>query len=292
MKGIILAGGAGTRLHPLTVAVSKQLLPVYDKPMVYYPLATLMLAGLREILIITTPADLPLFERLLGDGRQLGIELSYAAQPRPEGLPQAFLIGRDFLDGEGAALILGDNIFFGHGLGSSLASAFAANTGATIFCYQVADPERYGVAELDERGGVVGIDEKPARPRSSWAITGLYVCDEQVVQIAAGLRPSKRQELEITDVMRAYLDRGQLEARRLGRGTAWLDTGTNASLLSASTFVEAVQSRQGMMIGAIEEVAFRKGYIDLAQLEALAADAGRGDYGDYLRRLVATESQR
>ena len=287
MKGIILAGGAGTRLHPLTLAVCKQLLPVYDKPLVYYPLSTLMLAGIREILLIATPRDLPAFRALLGDGAELGIQLGYAEQPRPEGLAQAFTIGRGFVGDGSVALILGDNIFFGHGLGTSLARCARENDGATIFCYQVRDPQRYGVATLAADGAVIDLEEKPARPRSSHAVTGLYLYDNRVLDIAAGLAPSKRGELEITDVNRAYLALGALRAVELGRGTAWLDSGTCESLLQAATFVETVQSRQGMMIACIEEVAFRKGFIERPQLTRLAERAGNGSYGDHLRALAA-----
>jgi glucose-1-phosphate thymidylyltransferase len=292
LKGILLAGGAGTRLHPLTHAVSKQLLPVYDKPMVYYPLSTLMLAGIREILLISTPRDLPAYQGLLGDGQQLGINISYAQQPSPDGLAQAFIIGREFIGDESAALILGDNIFFGFGLGSNLEVAARQNRGATIFCYRVSDPERYGVAELDSRGQVLNIVEKPARPRTNYAVTGLYFYDNQVLEIAAGLSPSPRGELEITDVNNHYLERGQLQAITLGRGTAWLDTGTDEALLQAGTFVEAVQSRQGMMIACVEEVAYRKGFITVEQLQPLAAAAGNSRYGHYLRQLVAGEGER
>jgi len=288
MKGIILAGGSGTRLYPATQAVSKQLLPVYDKPMVYYPLSTLMLAGIREILLISTPADLPRFRELLGDGGPLGIELRYLEQPRPEGLAQAFIIGRSFVGPDPVALILGDNLFFGHGLGTNLAGAVRDNRGATIFCYRVRDPTRYGVAEIDEAGRVIGIEEKPALPRSNLAVTGVYFYDNRVLEISAGLKPSARGELEITDVNRAYLALGALRALVLGRGTAWLDTGTNNALMQAAKFVEAVQSRQGLMIACIEEVAYRMGFIGADALAGRAASMG-GPYGDYVRALAESE---
>jgi glucose-1-phosphate thymidylyltransferase len=289
MKGIILAGGSGTRLHPLTAVTSKQLLPVYDKPMVYYPLCTLMLAGIREILIISTPRDLPAYRQLFGDGRHLGLQLSYAEQPRPDGLAQAFLIGRRFVGDGSVALILGDNIFFGHGLGGQLSVAASQNPGGTIFCYHVRDPQRYGVAEFNERGEVVSIEEKPAQPRSGLAVTGLYFYDNRVLEIAASLRPSARGELEITDVNRRYLELGALRAVVLGRGTAWLDTGTHEALWQAGMFVEAVQNRQGLMIACVEEVAYRMGYVSAADLEGLAARAGASSYADYLRALARAE---
>jgi glucose-1-phosphate thymidylyltransferase len=285
-KGIVLAGGAGTRLHPLTLVVSKQLMPLYNKPMIYYPLSTLMLAGIRDILVITTPEERPRFEALLGDGSALGIRLSYAEQPRPEGLAQAFVIGREFIDGGPVALILGDNLFFGDGLSELLQGIVASPTGATIFGYAVRDPERYGVVEFDREGRVLGIEEKPAVPRSTYAVPGLYVYDHQVVEIAASLRPSRRGELEITEVNRAYLERGALTVRLLGRGTAWLDTGTHDALLEAAHFVHVVEQRQGLMIGSIEEAAFRMGWIGAAALGALAERLGRNAYGDYLRRLA------
>ncbi|MCK5800575.1 MAG: glucose-1-phosphate thymidylyltransferase RfbA [Deltaproteobacteria bacterium] len=287
MKGILLAGGSGTRLHPLTRAISKQLLPVYDKPMVYYPLATLMLAGIRDILLISTPRDLPAYRALFGDGSSLGIHLRYIAQPTPGGLAGAFILGRVFVATSPVALVLGDNVFFGHGLGTNLAQAAATNEGATIFCYRVKDPARYGVAEFDAAGHVISLEEKPKTPKSNYAVTGLYFYDNRVLDIAATLKPSSRGELEITDVNRHYLEDGALTVSILGRGTAWLDTGTNAALLQASTFIEAVQNRQGLMIACIEEIAYRQGFIDQDELERLAADAGPGEYGIYLRDLVS-----
>ncbi len=285
-KAIVLAGGSGTRLHPLTVGASKQLLPVYDKPLVYYPLSTLMLAGVRDILIISTPHDLPRFQALLGDGSQLGIKLEYAAQPKPEGLAQAFLIGREFLAGGPAALVLGDNIFYGGGLRQVLQEANAEADGASVFAYYVSDPERYGVVEFDARGDALSVEEKPRAPKSHYAVTGLYFFDREVVSVAAGLKPSARGELEITDVITWYLRRGTLRVKVLGRGLAWLDTGTPDALLQAATFVAAVEHRQGLKIGAIEEVAYRMGFIGAAQLERLA-DALRGNsYGDYLRAVL------
>jgi glucose-1-phosphate thymidylyltransferase len=286
-KGIILAGGSGTRLYPVTSVVSKQLLPVYDKPMVHYPLATLMLAGVREILVISTPAELPRFRDLLGDGRQWGLAIEYAEQPRPEGIAQAFLIGERFIGGGVVVLVLGDNIFYGQGLGTQLARHVAANDGATIFVYPVRDPQRYGVAELDAGGEVIELVEKPARPRSSLAVTGLYIYDRHVVEIARGLRPSARGELEITDVNVAYLRAGRMRAHVLGRGTAWLDTGTHEALLEASSFVAVVERRQGLKIGCVEEIAYRLGYIDAGRLRALAAACGGGEYGRYLERVAA-----
>jgi len=286
MKGLILAGGLGTRLHPVTRVVSKQLLPVFDKPMIYYPLSTLMIAGIREILLISTADDLPLYRRLLGDGSRYGLRLEYALQPHPGGLPQAYLIGRDFLAGEPSALILGDNLFFGHGLGGLLQECAARAAGGTIFAYRVRDPERYGVVELGPGGRVLSIEEKPAHPRSSLAITGLYFYDARVIDVVSRLRPSPRGELEIVDVHRAYLESGPLRVEVLGRGVAWLDTGTHASLLDAANFVRTVEERQGLKIAAIEEVAWRMGFIDDAGLRALAHEMARNEYGRYLLGLL------
>jgi len=285
MKGIILAGGAGTRLHPMTQVVSKQLMPVYDKPMIYYPLGTLMLAGVREILIITTPHDRPVFERLLGDGGQWGLSLSYAEQPRPEGLAQAYVIGADFVAGGPSALILGDNIFYGRGAGEVFGRAMGRE-GATIFAYHVVDPQRYGVVSFDSAGRAVDLEEKPSAPRSNWAVTGLYIYDAQAPDLAADLRPSARGELEITDLNRAYLERGRLAVERLGRGFAWLDTGTPDSLIEAGQFVRTLEQRQGFKIGCPEEIAWRKGFIGIGALERLAAGMSNA-YGDYLRRVLA-----
>ena len=287
MKAIILAGGAGTRLHPLTLTISKQLLPMYDKPMIYYPLSTLMLAGIRDVLLISTPQDLPHFEALLGDGSRLGMRLRFAEQPRPEGLAQAFVIGADFVGNDHVALILGDNLFYGHGLAQTLQHATRrCRTGATIFGYYVAAPQRYGVVQFDPTGRVLDLEEKPSEPKSNFAVPGLYFYDNQVVDIARNLRPSPRGELEITDVNRAYLARDMLQVELLGRGTAWLDTGTHQSLLQAANFIEAVEQRQGLKIGCIEEVAYRMGFIDRAQLRALGRSLRKSDYGAYLLRMA------
>ncbi|WP_312608827.1 glucose-1-phosphate thymidylyltransferase RfbA [Agrobacterium pusense] len=289
MKGIILAGGSGTRLHPMTLVTSKQLMPVYDKPMIYYPLSTLMLAGIRDILIISTPSDLPKFQALLGDGSKWGISLSYAEQPSPDGLAQAYIIGADFIGDSPSCLILGDNIFYGHGVNELFKTAIERNDGATVFAYHVSDPERYGVVEFDKNMRALSIEEKPPEPKSNWAVTGLYFYDKDVVDIAANLKPSARGELEITDVNRIYLERGKLSVQKLGRGFAWLDTGTPDSLLDASEYVATLERRQGFKISCPEEIAFRLGFIDAHQLTCLAESYRKSSYGQYLSKILREE---
>jgi glucose-1-phosphate thymidylyltransferase len=292
MKGIILAGGSGTRLYPITMAVSKQLLPIYDKPMIYYPLSTLMLAGIRDILIITTPEDQAQFKRLLGDGAQFGVRLCYEVQPRPDGLAQAFLIGENFIGTDTVALVLGDNIFYGHGMVEDLREATTRPNGATVFAYQVRDPERYGVVEFDESWRAISLEEKPARPRSSWAVTGLYFYDNRVIEIARSLKPSPRGELEITDLNRAYLELGELRVQRLGRGIAWLDTGTYESLQQASGFIQVLQERQGLMVACLEEIAFRQGWISAEDVATVARPMLKNAYGQYLMQILEWDRTR
>ncbi len=286
MKGIILAGGSGTRLYPITKSVSKQLLPIYDKPMIYYPLSTLMLAGIREILVITTPQDQEQFQRLLGDGSQYGLRLSYAAQPSPDGLAQAFIIGREFVGKDNVALVLGDNIFYGHGLPEDLRRASQRLEGATVFAYQVRDPERYGVVEFDAEGTAISLEEKPKQPRSHWAVTGLYFYDNRVLDVAANLKPSPRGELEITDVNRAYLEWNALHVEKLGRGIAWLDTGTHESLHQASGFIQVLQERQGLMVSCLEEIAFNLGWMSAEEVRRIAEPMKKNEYGQYLLRMI------
>ena len=286
MKGIILAGGAGSRLHPITMAISKQLLPIYDKPMIYYPLSTLLLAGIRDILVISTPYDLPIFQRLLGDGSRFGVRLEYAQQDSPDGLAQAFIIGREFIGSDTCCLVLGDNIFYGHGFTDLLKDASALQDGAVVFGYPVSDPERYGVIEFDQEGTAVSLEEKPEKPRSMYAVPGLYFYDNMVVEYAANLKPSARGELEITDLNRIYMQEGRLKVCRFGRGVAWLDTGTNESLMEAGEFVRAIEKRQGLKVACLEEIAFENGWLDQKKLGEIAAAHGKSFYGDYLRKLV------